>query len=67
MLCYVSTMLHAIKCDDVEVGEVIRLWKRPESTSSSPESQKPRPLKLLVFKSQNRGPKVTSVEISKKP
>jgi len=31
----VSTMLHAIKCDDVEVGKVVRLGKRLESASSS--------------------------------
>ena len=47
----VSTMLHAIKCDDVEVGQVVRLGKRPESASSS-ELQKPRPLKL-VFRTED--------------
>lgn len=48
----VGTMLHEIQCDDVEVGQVVRLGKRSESTSSS-ESQKPRPLKL-VFKTEDQ-------------
>jgi len=48
----VSTMLRAIKCDDVEVGQVVRLGKRLESASSS-ELQKPRPLKL-VFRTEDQ-------------
>jgi len=48
----VSTMLHAIKCDDVEVNQVVRLGKRPDSTSSA-EPLKSRPLKL-VFKTEDQ-------------
>jgi len=43
----VRTMLHAMKCDDVEVGQVVRLGKRRESASGS-DSQKPRSLKLVL-------------------
>jgi len=48
----VGTMMHAMKCDDVEVNQVVRLGKRPESTSSS-DLQKSRPLKL-VFKTEDQ-------------
>ena len=43
----VSTMLHAMKCDNVQVGQVVRLGKRLERTSSS-EPQKLRPMKLVL-------------------
>jgi len=43
----IATMLHEMKCDDVEAVQTVRLGRRPDANDNT-VTQKPRPLKLVL-------------------
>ena len=44
----IAAMMHEIDSDNVKVSKIVRLGKKPTATASSDNTQKPRPIKLVL-------------------